>query len=978
MFLKRIILQGFKSFATKTIIDFDNDFTGIVGPNGCGKSNIIDAIKWVLGEKSAKNMRGSSMSDVIFAGSEGKKGVNMCEVTLVFDNSSHVLNSDYTELQITRKLYKKNEATESEYLINNTNCRLKDIEDLILDTGLGKDSLSIISQGNIQAFAEAKPIERRGLFEEASGVAKYKKRKNETINKLNNTQMNLDRLNDILSELEKQVSPLKRQALKAQQYLEKKQRLTQIEVAVIVNDIANYIHDLETIEAQLYDFQYQEATIQASLSVLENNTDDLKNEMNQLDQQVNSLQSVLLRLTDEITILEKRKTAIEEKRHYILQTGTTEAKIKAVKEALDQALQELNDRLERQQNFEAELELTQQSIDQTNDQILYYRQQMGNLNHTCNSLTSRKQMLENLIKTPFEKEIGVKSIIHNKQVLPGIYDAVTNLLKPIDGYQQMIATALAGAMYHIVTVDDQSAKTAIQFLKKNKSGTATFLPMTVLKARNVPQQQLFVAEQTEGFLGLASEFVDCDEKFDIVVDSLLGNVLVCDDLNHATILAKRLNYGFKIVTIDGDVIYKGGTMAGGYNKSNDSPLTYKKQLEDVNQRLTNIQQQITKLQQQDESGERQLEQYQEKRGSLREQLASIRELINIKRSKYEGLKAEYDRIKPDKNDSDSSYEDELTTALNDAYSHKDQVTSEIALKRQRRLQANNEVIRKQAQIKQWRQELMDVSNQANGLQIEKAKILANRDNLFDRLARDYQLTYEFAASQSYDVDIEAAREEVPQLRKQIADLGNVNLDAPEDYEKANERYEFLKQQIEQLELSRQQLLSAINEMDTVMIDQFTTTFDAINQALPEVFTVLFGGGKAKLILEDPQDILNTGIDINVQPPGKSIQNIRLFSGGEKALIAICVLFAILKARPVPLCIFDEVEAALDQGNVDRFARYIHKFQSQTQFIVITHRPGTMTECDVLYGITMQQKGISNVLKVKLKDALSIVEEEKEN
>jgi len=595
---------------------------------------------------------------------------------------------------------------------------------------------------------------------------------------------------------------------------------------------------------------------------------------------------------------------------------------------------------------------------------------------TSNSIID-EQMLENMIKTPFEKEAGVKSIISNKNVLPGIYDAVTNLFKPDEGYQQMVTTALGGAMYHIVTKDDVSAKQAIQFLKKNRTGTATFLPITVLKPRYVNKDHLFVCENTEGFLGLAADFVDCEEKFDTVVMSLLGNVLVTDDLDHATALAKRLNYGYKIVTVDGDVIYKGGTMAGGYNKTMDSPLTYQKQLNDAEKRLADLNLEMDSLTAEYNKATRELDSQQQKRGSLREQLASIKEVINIKRSKYEGLKEEYDRIKPDDNDETSSYEDQLIVSLNNAYTRKDEITSTIQAKRERRIQANNEMQRKFSQLRQVREELMDITRQTGALNIDKAKTMANRDNMLERLARDYQLTYEYASNQSYDVDIDAAREEVPQLRREIAELGNVNLDAPADYEEVNQRYEFMNSQINELIESRDKLLGAINEMDEVMTKQFTETFNAINAALPEVFTVLFGGGKAKLILEDPNDILNTGIDINVQPPGKNIQNIRLFSGGEKSLIAICVLFAILKARPVPLCIFDEVEAALDQGNVDRFARYIHKFQSNTQFLVITHRPGTMTECDVLYGITMQQKGISNVLKVKLKDALNIIDEAEE-
>ncbi len=974
MFLKRIILQGFKSFAQKTVIEFDQPYTGIVGPNGCGKSNIIDAIKWVLGEQSAKNMRGNNMSDVVFAGAEQKKGVNLAEVTLVFDNSEHKLNSDYAELEITRRLYKS--TNESEYLINKNVCRLKDIVDLTLDSGIGKDSLSIITQGNIQAFAEAKPIERRALFEEAASVSKYKKRKTEAVNKLIKTQENIDRSNDILTELERQVSPLKKQAIKAEQYLQKKERLTEIEVAVMVNDIKTQIDDLSTIEQQLFDLGYKETTSKASIQIMENSTNDLREEINKIDSDVHKSQDKLYNVLNDIQLLEKRKAEVEEKRKYILETGTTAAKVEELSKALNEANIEYNDRLERKKSLDAELNLLEQNLSHYNSKIIELSRDINSLNSNINYLTNRKSVLESQIKSPFDKENGVKTIIENKKTLNGIYDAVTNLLKPDEGYQQMVSTALAGSIYHIVTKDEDSAKNAIKFLKRNKAGSATFLPINVLKPRYVNKDHLFVAEHTEGFLGLASDFVDCEQKYDVVVLSLLGNVLVCQDLDSATSLAKRLNHQYKIVTLDGDVIYRGGTMSGGYNQKVNSPLTYKSQLQDIDNKITKFNNEVNEKQTEFNKTQKLRDDTQQDQISKKVQLASLNEVLDIKKEKLEKLKEEYDRVKPDSS-IESSYQDELIDKLNKAYNDKDDITNQISRKRERRVSANSEMQRKYAQLRQVRDELSQIESSINSLNIEKAKTISNRDNLLERLARDYQLTYEFASEKQYDIDIESAKEEVLVLRKEIRELGNINLDAPKDYEEINSRYEFMDKQIKELIASKDNLLGIISEMDETMSKQFKETFDKINSSLNEVFTVLFGGGKAKLFLEDPDDILNSGIDIDVQPPGKSIQNIRLFSGGEKSLIAICVLFAILKARPVPLCIFDEVEASLDQGNVDRFARYIHNFEDQSQFIVITHRPGTMAECDVLYGITMQHKGVSNVIKVKLKDALDYVKEEKD-
>ena len=974
MFLKRIELQGFKSFAERTVITFDSPYTGIVGPNGCGKSNISDAIRWVLGEQSAKNMRGSTMTDVVFAGAEGKKGVNMAEVTLVFDNSEHFLNSEFQEIEVTRRLYKN--TSESEYLINKTPCRLKDIIDLTLDTGLGRDSLSIISQGNISSFAEAKPIERRALFEEAAGVAKYKKRKIESLNKLERTQNNIDRMQDVVNELEKQVAPLRRQARKAQQYEEKKNRLTEIEIAVIVNDISNYLSDLDTIDKQLSDLNFQQVSSSASIQIMENEVDELKNSIKELDNSVQLQQDELLKTINEIQLLERRKIEVEEKRKYIRESGSDEAKVQQTMQMMEEARLEYEDRQSRLEKLEASIELLQEKINGYNNDIANKQQESDKLTNSLNYLNNRKSVLQAQSEAPFQGHAGVKSIMEAKKALPGIHDIVSNLFKPDEGYQQAIAVALAGAVYHIVTTDEKSARTAIKYLKDNRGGRATFLPMSVMKPHYVNNDHLFIAENTTGFLGLASDFVDCEEKYDGVLLSLLGNVMVTDTLEAANELAGRLKQQYNIVTLDGDVVHRGGSMTGGYNKRMDSsPLTIKSLLEDVDRQLAQTRSEydkvyaviskLTKLRTDDE----------DELIANKIQLATLQQVVTAKRGKYEELKEEYDRIKTDDETEGQSFENELLASLNKAYADRDTITNDISSKRSRRVNVSADEQRKEIQLRQKRQELTLINMNINSSEVEKTRLDTLKENAIERLSREYHMTYDFASSKEFgEIDLDEAKQEVLVLRQEIVALGNVNLDAPKDYEEVNGRYEFMVNQLNDLQNSKNQLLQAINEMDEVMEVQFKEMFDKINKSLSEVFTVLFGGGKAKLVLEDPDDILNTGIDINVQPPGKNIQNIRLFSGGEKSLIAICVLFAILKARPMPLCIFDEVEASLDQGNVDRFARYIHQFSNGSQFIVITHRPGTMTECDTLYGITMAKQGISKVMQVKLKDALSYAEE----
>lgn len=976
MFLKRIELQGFKSFATKTVIDFDSQYTGIVGPNGCGKSNIVDAVKWVLGEQSAKNMRGSSMSDVVFAGAEGKKGVNLAEVTLVFDNSNHYLNTDYEEVEITRRLYKN--TNDSEYLINRTPCRLKDVTNMILDSGLGMDSLSMISQGNIQYFAEAKPSDRRALFEEASSVAKYKKRKIESLNKLERTQNNIERAEDIVNELEKQVSPLRRAAHKALVYTEKKKRLQEIEVAVLVNDISVIDSDLASYQQQAFDVSYQMTASQAAIDQAENEIDEYKTQLVDLDNTITYQQGRLMNVMDDIQNLEKRRVTIDEKRKYMQRSDDEQIRIQQLKSSLDEAEFEYNDRKQRCDELSAEIEMIAGSLDQLFSEAEQKKKELDDSSNLLSRLNSRRTVLQAQHDEPFTHQAGVKAIIENRNSLHGIHDVISSLFKVDDGYQLAISQSLAAAVYHIVTDDESSARNAIRFLKNNHAGQATFLPLSVIRGRTIPEEHLFVAENTEGFLGVASTFVDCDEQYDVIVMSLLGNVLIAQDLESANEIAKRLQYQYKVVTLDGDIIYRGGSFSGGYNQQINTPLTIEQKLNEVNEQIRNSKDESDKFSREYEQLVRKYNDTREEHTNKRVALASLKEVLSIKQNKYETLLAEYNSLNPEQQEGQKAV-DEIIEMLNKAYSLKDEITNDIQNRRNRRISVNSLETRKQQQLRQYRSELSQFTAKSNQIDIEMAKLNTSRNLLTERLVREYNMTYDFASQKKYeDIDISTARNDCAVLRSEIESLGNVNLDAPDEYQKVNERYEFLVDQLNDLISSKNKLLDAIDELDEVMKKQFMETFEAINNELTGVFRKMFGGGRARLFLEDPNDVLNSGIDIDVQPPGKSIQNIRLFSGGEKSLIAICVLFAILKARPLPLCIFDEVEASLDENNVDKFARYIHEFSDECQFIVITHRPGTMAECEVLYGITMQQQGVSKVLKVKLNDALTYAQREDQN
>lgn len=977
MFLKRIELQGFKSFADKSVINFDSDVIGIVGPNGCGKSNINDAIRWVLGEQSVKSLRGSSMSDVIFSGSTQRKAVNMAEVTLVFDNSKHILNVDFEEVEVTRKLHRQ--SGEGEYFINKAPCRLKDIVNLVMDTGLGRDSLSIISQGNISAFADAKPEERRALFEEAAGVAKYKKRKNESLSKLNRTQENLMRLEDIIVELERQVNPLKRQAKKAEQYIEKKKELEVIEVSVLVDEIEKLSEDIDELKKKAFDMDTQKAMHETTIQVEDNKINELHNEMYQLDREVNKLQERFTKANEEVRLLETRKIEMDEKRKYALESASNAEKARELKAMVEEASFEYEDRRKRLQDLETDFALKKEELSKVESDISFSLSENQQASAILNRLENRKDVLENLARQPFNHQQAVRSILEARNTLQGIEGVVSQIFKPQTNYETAISNALAGAMYHIVTKDEASARHAISFLKKNQSGRATFLPLSVMRPRRMMKEHYMLAQNLKGFLGVASEFVENEERFNDLRDSLFGNVIIVDNLVNANEIAKMLKYGYKIVTLEGDIVNRGGSMTGGKQKNNATPLTIQKELNSVMQSLEGQRLKTDQLKVQLSALQSKKDQINAQSVQIQISLAKLDPIVKAKWSKLEHLKEEYESVAPDEDKGVDSelMEDDLIVRLSKAHSMIDEVSSSIKSKRERRMKVGNEVERKEQQVRALRRELNVIQNDMRDIEVSQAKAETRLETSMERLSATYEMTFEYAQSQKMDTDMQEARIRVKELRQEIASLGNVNLDAPQQYKEINERYEFLTKQKADLIAAKDKIMVAIDEMDEIMIHQFKEMFDKINNELNDVFRALFGGGSARLFLVDPSDILNTGIDIEVRPPGKTVQNIRLFSGGEKSLIAICVLFSILKARTMPLCIFDEVEAALDQANVERFAKYITQFRGESQFIVVTHRPGTMAQCDALYGVTMQQNGVSQLLKVKLQDAINMVDKKEE-
>lgn len=974
MFLKRIELQGFKSFADKTVIQFDQDITGIVGPNGCGKSNVNDAIRWVLGEQSVKSLRsGTNMSDIIFSGSEYRKPVNMAHVTLVFDNSTRVFDSDFDEIEITRQILRAN--NEASYFINKTPCRLKDINDLVMDTGLGKDSLSIITQGNISSFADAKPEDRRSLFEEAAGVAKYKKRKKVSLSKLEQTKENLDRLQDILDELERQIGPLEKQAKKAEKYISLREKLSKIEISVLVEDIDQYNEKINQINKELFDIQAMHTSENAELLKQETRLESIRKEMYALDKQINELQGKYTKAMEENYQLERRKIEQDEKRKYMLKVADKKARQKEIQAMLEEARFEYQDRHQRLMQTQQDLNNRRNIVNDLKTKISKARYESDQANNILTQLQNRRQVLENMMKQPFAHQQGVRSVMQAKNSLSGVYGVVSELLIAHADKALAVNAALGGSIYQIITKNEADARNAISFLKRNRSGRATFLPLSVCHPRKMNEQVITIASTSPGFLGFASECVDCKEIFDPVKERLLGNVIVVDTLQNANETAKRLRYAYKIVTLDGDIVHTGGSMTGGVTKNQSTPVTMRQELDTINSKIEGQKIKANSCLNETDILTQKLQKEKDAIVTLQIELAKLENIYATKKAKYDSILAEYQELGVDIEENAELAQDDLVVQMSKMHAVLDSLSLEIQSLRQSRFDKGNDAEQLENQIRLVRREMNSKQSQIHNYEMKIVKVKTQLENALNRLSTDYEMTYEYALTKKEDVEIESAKEEVIQLRQAISRLGNVNLDAPNEYKEVKERFDFMTSQKEDLEKASQQILAAIDEMDQTMISQFTDMFNKINAELDGVFKAMFGGGRASLSMVDPDDVLNTGIDIDVQPPGKMVKNIQTFSGGEKALIAISVLFAILKARTMPLCIFDEVEAALDQANVERFARYLSHYRGQSQFIAVTHRPGTMEQCDTLYGVTMQKDGVSKVLKVQLKDAVHIAKEE---
>lgn len=1185
MFLKQLDTIGFKSFAERVTVDFVSGVTSVVGPNGSGKSNITDAIRWVLGEQSARSLRGSKMEDIIFAGSESRPPLNMAEVTLTLDNTDQALPLDYQEVSVTRRVYR---SGESEFYINNQTCRLKDIVDLFMDSGLGREAFSIISQGKVEEILSSKAEERRSIFEEAAGVLKYKQRKKKAEYKLSETQENLNRVEDIIYEIDGQIEPLKEQAAVAKDYLEKKDELKNIEISLLITQIEQVHGDWQRILKELDQVKTQESELVLKIDEKESLLTKQRNEVQALDESLEDLQGKLLNLTRELENLEGKKQLMQERHKHFEENKSkleeayedlseklmslksiseeeakkleeTKQQKQETKRELNQTTQALNQDihlieeqiedlkseyiellnkqaakrnekqlLEKQlsqihskkgvqvdkfkdlgserKQLEERLRVTTSEVDRTTREREELEEQVRELNAKLENnkntyqewqeklykgyqylekMRSKKEMLEDM-KEDFSGYFhGVREVLKAAQKgdIKGINGAVLELIDIPSNLITAIETALGAQAQHIVVEDERTGRQAIHWLKSSNKGRATFLPLTAIQPRTV--QGVSSLSQQKGFVGVAADLIGYDQAHARAIEHLLGHIVIAENLESANSLAKFLNRKYRIVTLEGDVVNPGGSMSGGAKKqSKQSLFTREKELQELSEKIVeydtkalDVENKVKQLKEtlaeqeeekeqwntklakmkQDEyekqSDQRELqvkldhlndqlqlfdqdqEQYnqdthqadqqlkkldetltsveseleaiqqkieeltvtkeqqkedeaklQDRKQELQIQLAEQESAVNNQQEKANRYQQEKDLIEQELRGNRASYEQLMEVA--DSNQTEEEISAQIKEKREKKESTSSTIKetredrqQKGEEIQQVEQSLKELkrSHQNYVQDIQQKEVKANRldvelENMLTYLQEEYVMTFEKAKRDYSEVeDVEAASTRVKLIKRSIEELGTVNLGAIDEFDRIKERYEFLKGQQEDLLEAKQTLHSVIDEMDGEMKRKFEDTFTKIRAEFGEVFRTLFGGGSADLQLTDPNDMLETGVDIVAQPPGKKLQNMSLLSGGERALTAIALLFSILRVRPVPFCVLDEVEAALDEANVDRFAKFLKEFSERTQFIVITHRKGTMEESDVLYGVTMQESGVSKLVSVRLEETPELLE-----
>lgn len=984
MYLKEITASGFKSFADKISIKLDGKTTCIVGPNGSGKSNVVDAVRWVLGEQSVKSLRGEgSMSDVIFSGSKSRNPLNVASVELIFDNSDHFLNVSYTDISIKRRVYR---SGENEYFLNNEKCRLKDITNLLMDTGMAKESFNIISQGEVERILSNSAYDRRVIFEEASGILKYKKRKEEALKKLDKTHSNLDRVNDIITELERQVGPLKEQSAKAEEYLENKKGLDKYEVALLAYDIENLHSSLEQkrLRKEKLDKEIVTLTTETNKSAVLNL--EINKNIEKLENERTALNRELLQVVEEVEKINGEKNLLKEKS-------------KSSKEE-DKLKNELREVLELKGTLEEKLTVYQEDISNINKDLEAKKKQIKEKDAAAQNFLIKKNVLSSDY-SKLEREIvsletkisslhdeieqggdmpsSVRKVLSSTSLL-GIHNTIGNVLSTDEEYLKALDVSIMANKNFIITSDEESAKMAINYLKDNHLGRATFFPLSIIKERYVDSNSLSIIKNNPDFVGIMSDLVTYNKKYENIIKNQLGNVVVAKDLDASIRLSHLLQAKYKIVSLDGDVINVGGSLVGGSLYKAKSVVSLKQEVKHLEEKVALYKQELIEIEQEIGTIDREKASVDEEVFALAKEEVVLQEQSFNKNKELEEIEErikevnrEWESLQSIKSNSLEEKEAELIKLFHEKSATKEQLQMRIKVLENdiSTLKAKEESSLAEDKMKQAT--LRSLEKENKDIEIEINRIDVKLDNMLDELTNNYEITFDKAKSDyKLDIEVDLAREKVETYKANIKKIGMVNLSAIEEYKVVNTRYVFLTNQREDLLKAEDTLLEIMNEMDDVMKEEFYNTFMAIKEEFKKVFRELFSGGNADLKLTNEEDLLTTGIDIVASPPGKKLTTISLLSGGEKTLTAISLLFAILNVRSVPFCLFDEVEAALDEANVARFGKYLEHYRDKTQFLIITHKKKTMEYAETLYGITMQESGVSKLVSVKLQDHVEVI------
>lgn len=983
MYLKQINAYGFKSFADKIDIKLDDKITCIVGPNGSGKSNVVDAVRWVLGEQSVKQLRGDgTMSDVIFSGSKSRKALNVATVELVFDNSDHYLNVPYTEISIKRKAFR---SGENEYFLNGERCRLKDVISLLMDSGIGRESYNIISQGEVEKIISSSSLDRRVIIEDAAGVVKYKKRKEEALKKLDKTHTNLDRVEDIIRELQQQVEPLREQSKKAQEYLENKKALENLEVALLGYDIYNDNEEKKTLAEKLKKIEDKlveenVTTNNSDLKVLEQNNllSKKEEELRENNKALLDVVALCEKLNSEKMLLQEKSKNSDSDNSLLLRNNLEErAELTSQINVMEEEISRINERL----NLHSEnLIAANKDINNIKDKKKMKNQEYSRVDQELITINHKIDSLKLEMDSGAGLPLAVKKILTEDSLL-GIYNTIGNVLEIDSLYIKALDVAINSSKNFIITEDEESSKKAINYLKDNHLGRATFFPLSVIKSRYIEDEVLTLLKQDSSFIGVLSDLVRYDCKFKNIILNQLGTVVVASDMDGAIRIGRRIYHRYKIVTLDGDVLNVGGSMSGGSsNTKYRSAVTIRQEIDSCEKRKDGLLEDKENLTNEISELTKNISEFEEKyfvlsreEVNLKEELKEKMKLLESKNATLENINREISSLENASSNKVSEREQELINLYYEKTGIRDNLKNKVALLTREISDLKTSIEEFNATYKLKTANIRALEKEQNDLKIRINRLDLRLDNMLNTLNEEYSLTLE-AAREKYtlDIEVELARERVNLYKSNIRKLGMVNLASIEEFERVNTRYEFLSKQKDDLLNAQENLLDIMREMDGVIEEEFSNTYKKVNSEFTKVFKELFSGGNAYLKLTNEDDMLTTGIDIVASPPGKKLSSITLLSGGEKTLTAISLLFAILNVREVPFCLFDEVEAALDEANVDQFGKYLDNYKNKTQFLIITHKKKTMEYADTLYGITMQESGVSKLVSVKLNEHVDTI------